>query len=119
MGRPISDLSMNLIDYDLAADARAVAQDGAVIEREVRHADGSVYLVRVMPYRQDDRADGVVVTFDDVTRLRRAEERTRRLATVVTDSNDAVILFDLNGASRRGIAARRPCTGGAKKRRCG
>ena len=34
-----------------------------------------------MPYRaQSDRVDGVVVTFGDVTRLRRAEERTRRLA---------------------------------------
>ncbi len=97
-GRPVSDLSMSFLDYDLPADARAVAQDGSVVEREVTGADGSVYLVRVLPYHaQPDRVDGVVVTFGDVTRLRRAEKQTRRLATVVMDSNDAVILVDLDG----------------------
>ena len=65
---------------------------GDVIEREVQHADGSDYLVRVMPYRtQKGQIDGVVVTFSDVTRLRQAEKQTRRLATVVTDSNDAIL----------------------------
>ena len=100
-GRPITDLSTNFIDYDLPADVRAVAKGGPAIERNVRHADGSFYLVRVMPYRTaEDRAEGVVATFDDVTRIRRAEERVRRLATVVTDSNDAVILVDLDGNIR-------------------
>jgi PAS domain S-box-containing protein len=97
-GRPISDLSMNFIDYDLPADVRAVAQKASVIEREVQHTEGSFYLVRVMPYRtQNDQADGVIVTFTDVTGLRRAEKQIRRLATAVTDSNDAVILFDVMG----------------------
>jgi two-component system, chemotaxis family, CheB/CheR fusion protein len=97
-GRPIIDLSMNFIGYDLAADARAVASGGPVVERDVLHADGSSYVVRVMPYRtQRDRLDGVVVTFGDVPRLRQAEERARRLATVMADSNDAVILFDHHG----------------------
>lgn len=98
-GRPISDLSINFIDYDLTVDARTVAEEAPAIEREVRHAGGSVYLVRVMPYRTSrGRVDGVVVTFIDVTRLRRAEQQTRLLATVMTDSNDAVILFGLEGA---------------------
>jgi len=98
-GRPISDLSMNFIDYDLTSDARIVAAEAPATEREVRHADGSVYLVRVMPYRTSrGKVDGVVVTFIDVTRLHRAEQQTRLLATVVTDSNDAVILFGLDGA---------------------
>jgi two-component system CheB/CheR fusion protein len=97
-GRPVSDLSMSFLDYDLPAEARAVAQEGAAVEREVTHADGSVYLVRVLPYQgPKGRVDGVVVTFGDVTRLRRAEQQTRRLATAVTDSNDAVILVDLKG----------------------
>ncbi len=97
-GRPISDLSMNLIDFDLLSDARAVAAGGDVIEREVQHADGSHYLVRVLPYRtQKGKIDGVVVTFSDITRVRRAEKQTRRLATVVMDSNDAILLFDPDG----------------------
>ncbi len=98
IGRKISDLAMNFIGYKLTSDALAVARGAAAIEREVQHSDGSYYLVRVMPYHtKQNRIDGVVVTFSDVTRLRRAEKQTRRLATVVTDSNDAVILFDGTG----------------------
>jgi PAS domain-containing protein len=47
-----------------------------------------------------------VATFDDVTGLRRAEESARRLATVVTDSNDAIILFDLAGRIQVRVAER-------------
>jgi two-component system CheB/CheR fusion protein len=108
IGRSITDLSTRLIEYDLTADARSVVRAGKVVERAVRRTDGSSYLVRVMPYlAQDGRADGVVVTFDNVTILRLAQERTRRLATVVTDSNDAVILFGIDGrieAWNRGAA---------------
>ena len=97
-GRPIGDLSMKLINFDLLSEARAVAAGGDVIEREVRHADGSSFLVRVLPYRaQGGKIDGVVVTFSDITRVMRAEKQTRRLATVVMDSNDAILLFDTDG----------------------
>jgi two-component system CheB/CheR fusion protein len=97
-GRPISDLSMDFLDYDLTTDARAVARGASTVEREVERADGSAYLVRLLPYRTSKaQSDGVVVTFSDVTRLRRAEKQTRRLATVVRDSNDAVILVDTTG----------------------
>ncbi len=98
VGRPLGDLSLNFIDYDLTADARTVASDASVIEREVSHADGASYLVRVIPYHTPKgEMDGVVVTLNDVTNLRRAEKQIRRFATVLKDSNDAVILFDLDG----------------------
>ena len=98
VGRPVSDLSISFIDYDLPADARTVILKGRVIERELRHTNGSSYWVRVMPYHNTpgDQVDGVIMTFGDVTGLRRAEKQTRRLATVVTDSNDSVFLVDLN-----------------------
>lgn len=97
-GRPISDLSLNLLEFDLVADARVVAGGGDLVEREVRHADGSYYLVRVLPYHtQNHEIDGVVVTFNDITRVMRAEKQTRRLATVLMDSNDAILLFDPDG----------------------
>jgi hypothetical protein len=105
-GRPIGDLSMSFINYDLTADARRVAKVAAVvIEREVRHTDGSCYLVRVIPYRTPHgQTDGVVVTFTDVTGLRRAEEDVHRLATVLTDSNNAVLLFDPDGSVIQTVA---------------
>lgn len=97
-GRPVTDLSLNFINYDLIGDAREVASGGDVMERQVRHAGGLYYLVRVSPYRAETgQVEGVVVTFNDVTGLKSAEERSRRLATVLIDSNDAVLLFDLDG----------------------
>jgi two-component system CheB/CheR fusion protein len=47
--------------------------------------------------------DGVVITFVDITKIKRAElsmrdsEANRRLAAVVKDSNDAVTVLDLEG----------------------
>jgi len=44
------------------------------IEREVRTHEDRLYLMRVLPYRTlDDRIDGVVITFVNVTSLRQAE----------------------------------------------
>ena len=86
---------MDLIGCDLAADARAVAQGASVAEKEVRHADGSSYLVRIAPYRtQMERVDGVVVTLIDLTNLRRAE---KQLAQIVESSNDAIFAKTLEG----------------------
>ena len=97
-GRPISDLSMPFIEYDLTSDARTVSREANVIEREVQLTGGSAYLVRLMPYlKQNNEVDGVIVTFSDVTALRRADNRIHQLATVVMDSNDAVIFFDIEG----------------------
>jgi len=98
VGRPLSDLSLDFLGYNLQADARTVAAGGAVIEREVEHADGSQYLVRISPYSTPKgENDGLVITFNDITRLRRAEKQTRRLATVVRDTTDAILLFDPHG----------------------
>ncbi|OGR01099.1 MAG: hypothetical protein A2505_04285 [Deltaproteobacteria bacterium RIFOXYD12_FULL_55_16] len=98
IGRPLSDLSMDFLDYNLQADTRAVAAGGAVIERETEHADGLQYLVRISPYSTPKgENDGLVITFADITRVRRAEKQTRRLATVVRDTTDAILLFDPHG----------------------
>ncbi len=97
-GRPIGDLSTNFTDFDLPSAARSVAVQGNVVERVAHNADGSRYLVRIMPYRvQTGEIAGVIINFSDITRLSQAEQKTRRLATVVMDSNDAVLLFDLDG----------------------
>jgi two-component system CheB/CheR fusion protein len=98
LGRPLSDLSLDFLGYNLQADARAVAAGGTAVEREAGHADGSQYLIRISPYSTPKgENDGLVVTFNDITRMRRAEKQTRRLATVVRDTTDAILLFDPHG----------------------
>lgn len=78
VGRPITDFTHQL-DYDgLVADARTVLDNLAPIEREIRSRKGGWYLVRVRPYRTvDDKIDGVVATFIDVTERRQMEDALR------------------------------------------
>ena len=78
-GRPIGDLSHHL-DYDsLEADVESVLDDLQPIEREIRTDEGKWFLVRLHPYRtHDDRIDGVVLAFIDITDRREAEAALRR-----------------------------------------
>ncbi|HMB54518.1 MAG TPA: PAS domain-containing protein, partial [Thermoanaerobaculia bacterium] len=79
-GRPISDLTHRLGYGELREDARRVLADLVPIERKVNDEEGRWYLARIMPYRStDDRIEGVVLTFVDVTRLQRAEDALREL----------------------------------------
>jgi two-component system CheB/CheR fusion protein len=77
-GRPIDDFTHTL-DYDrLTADARSVLGDLTPIEREVSTDDETWFLVRHHPYRTaEDRIDGVVITFVDITRRKQAELELR------------------------------------------
>src|SRR5512144_254362 len=82
-GRPITDFAHQL-DYDgLADDARAVLEKLAPVDREIRSLAQSWYLMRLRPYRAvDNKIDGVVVTFVEVTELRNAEEALRTEAAL-------------------------------------
>ncbi|WP_448190925.1 chemotaxis protein CheB [Azospirillum sp. sgz301742] len=72
IGRPITDVSRHFSDPDLMADIRAVLDTLSPLEREVKTESGSTLLRRVHPYRtQDSRIGGTVVTFSDVTALKR------------------------------------------------
>lgn len=77
-GRPIDDFTHTL-DYDrLTADARSVLEDLTPVEREVSTDDETWFLVRHHPYRTaEDRIDGVVITFVDITRRKQAELELR------------------------------------------
>ncbi|MFW6245363.1 MAG: PAS domain-containing protein, partial [Fibrobacterota bacterium] len=77
-GRLVSDLAVERLGDEVMDDARKVLSDLVTVKREVRVDDG--WFVRlVQPYRTDDNhIDGVVITFGDVTDLKRAEEEIRR-----------------------------------------
>ncbi len=79
-GRPITDFAHQL-EYDgLVKDARAVIADLTPARREVHSRKGSWYDVRMRPSRTvDDKIDGVVITFVDVTERKTMEERLKSL----------------------------------------
>ena len=73
-GRPLGDITQKFEGSDLAADAAKVLADLAVIEKEIQSQGGQWFTMRILPYRTlDNRIDGVVVTFAEVSRLKRAE----------------------------------------------
>jgi two-component system, chemotaxis family, CheB/CheR fusion protein len=86
-GRPITDFAHRLEYDDLIKDARAVLGDLTPIRREIHSRDGRWYDVRLRPYRTlDNKIDGVVITFVEVTERHRAQqalqESERRLRHV-------------------------------------
>jgi two-component system CheB/CheR fusion protein len=80
-GRPIRDFAMNVTDEELLPDVHRVLQQLVPAEQEVQDDKGRWYIRRIVPYRMDDdRIDGVVITFLDISRQKRDELKLRELA---------------------------------------
>jgi two-component system CheB/CheR fusion protein len=74
VGRPLGELNFRIQDPRLLADCEAVLETLAPRERQVADDGEHRYLRRVQPYRShDDRIDGVVITFTDITESIAAE----------------------------------------------
>ncbi len=72
IGRPLADLRSLSADGSLSADARAVLHSLTPSEREVEALGGVWFNRRILPYRaHDNRVEGVVITFTDVTERKR------------------------------------------------
>lgn len=83
-GRPITDLTSELDYKSLAEDAREVLRSLISCERQVSARDGRWFFVRTMPYRtQDNRIDGVVITFMDITHFKTLETTLRQALSVL------------------------------------
>lgn len=75
IGRPFTDQVSDLIYPDLAADAREVLRTLVFVKKQIETKDGRWFSTRIMPYRTfDDRIDGLVITFFNITDLKQLEE---------------------------------------------
>jgi two-component system CheB/CheR fusion protein len=103
VGRPLSDITGHLTDANLLSNLEHVLSHLQPIQREVETREGRWFLMNVLPYRTtEDRIDGVIVTFLDITQrkkaeglLRESEERLRLLIESVTDYS--IIIQDTEG----------------------
>jgi two-component system CheB/CheR fusion protein len=78
VGRPITDLASDLCYPALVEDAREVLRTLAFSEKSIGALGGRWFSVRTMPYRTlDDRIDGVVITFADITAAKTLEVKLR------------------------------------------
>ena len=83
-GRPITDLASELQYPGLAQDARDILRTLTSAEKPIRARDGRWFMVRIMPYRTlDNRIDGVVITFADITVAKTLEARLRENQSVL------------------------------------
>ena len=98
IGRPLSDLKTHFPDVDLVGLAGKVLKDLNTVEIEIQSKDFIWYDIKVMPYRTAENIiEGVAMTFVDVHKVKQAD-KIRRLATVLEDSNDAVMILGLKGS---------------------
>jgi two-component system CheB/CheR fusion protein len=97
IGRPLNDLKTHFTDVDLVGLAAKVLKDLNTVEIEIQTKDFIWYDIKVMPYRTAANViEGVAMTFIDVHKVKQAD-KIRRLATVLEDSNDAIMLLGLEG----------------------
>jgi two-component system CheB/CheR fusion protein len=102
VGRPLTDLKSLAADDALLDDARKVLKSLTPVEREVEGQSGYWFIRRILPYRtSDEKTEGVVITFEDVTERRRtadaltAAKRQAELATIAKSRFLAAASHDL------------------------
>jgi two-component system CheB/CheR fusion protein len=79
LGRPITDI-VTALDYPgLADDTKKVLKTLAAVEKQVSARDGRWFTIRIMPYcTPENRVDGVVITFTDITVAKNLEAALRK-----------------------------------------
>ncbi len=76
-GRSLLDIT-HCLDYPALADGPRRGREEAVIEREIGGQSDHWYLARLLPYRSSEqKIDGTVLTFIDISSSHAAEERVR------------------------------------------
>jgi two-component system CheB/CheR fusion protein len=105
-GRRLSDITSRLVYDHLEDDLRLVLEKLQPVDREVQTVDNRWFLMRIRPYRtSDDRIDGIVLMFQDITDRRQAEsgmEASEQRLRLLSDSAADYAIFTITG---RGLIA--------------
>jgi two-component system, chemotaxis family, CheB/CheR fusion protein len=101
IGRPISDITNNVLYDALPQDSKAVLDTLIRKNAEVQDRTGRWYAMSILPYRTlDNIIDGVVITFVDTTKMKMYEidsENARALAeSIVETTTQPILLLDSN-----------------------
>jgi two-component system CheB/CheR fusion protein len=96
IGRPFTDQVSHLIYPELAKDALEVLRTLIFTEKQIPTKDGRWFSTRIMPYRTfDDRIDGLVLTFINITDSKQIEEsvnETNQMFRLLLNSSSDVIV---------------------------
>jgi two-component system CheB/CheR fusion protein len=99
VGRPVKDLASALVGVDFAKAGEQVLENLTVRESEVASNDDRIYVMRVRPYRTTSNViDGVVITFEDITVRKRAEQAIgqseQRFRLLFEMTSDSMVMVD-------------------------
>ncbi len=99
IGRPLNDLKTSFPQVELAQQTQKVLDDLNTLETKIESEDHVWYQLKAMPYRTTDNViDGVVLTLINIQQqVGQSEDKIRRFATVLEDSNDAVTVLYFKG----------------------
>ncbi len=87
INRSILDITTKFENIDFIGDVRKVMKSGEAMEKDVI-LDGISYLFKISPYvKQDGSTDGVVVSFVDVTEIKKL---TNMLAAILDSSPSSI-----------------------------
>jgi len=75
IGRPLSNITTNIKFETLIEDIKEVLSNGVVITKEIETNNGKWYQVMTMPYvrQSDQKNSGAIITFNDITELKKAQ----------------------------------------------
>lgn len=97
-GRPFSHISHNFYYSDFVKDATRVLKTLKSTEREVKSKTGRWYSVRTMPYRTNELlTKGVILTFVDITELKKVNEDLLKLSYAMEQSPSVVVIANTDG----------------------
>jgi two-component system CheB/CheR fusion protein len=105
VGRPVAHVVSNLVGYTgLVEDTQVVLDTLGRKDVQVQTIGGIWFAMHIRPYRTlDNVIEGAVITFTNIDGLKQAEaalaqvNRLARLAVVIHDAFDAIIMYDQEG----------------------
>ena len=90
LGRPFTDLVTDLQYSEIDEHARQVIKTLISVETAAATHDGRWFNVRIMPYRTlDDRIDGLVMTFTDITVAKKLEIKLKEANEALSKSKES------------------------------
>lgn len=98
VGRPFFHISHNFEQASLVEDAERVVKSFSKIEKELMSKDHKWYLMQAFPYRTSENVmDGVVFTFNDITEIKRFNQKLKLTSNALDQSPSRILIIDKSG----------------------